>query len=371
MYITTGIINIFSLFLIYFGKEEIKRDKINDRNIWMDLLKILSAYAITLLHISDSKFYGQYGSNGFMNGLVLNVVVRFAVPCFLLITGAITMKKKYSVSASWKRVKKYGMLLMVVSVIYLVAKCILWQGFEGNLLYMYVRALLSNNLSGHLWYLYQLIWIWMMLPIVQIVYATSTFNQRMYFVLITVWVPSILDYIGRVTGNNPVDFVPVYSITVQIEYLGILVMGDLLNDKLKSCSGIKTKVVSIFAVVFSLLFFILSVVYVCYLRKDASDELFFELRLPALLYGCCVFVMFGILLHGCENRFRKISRIIVMISDSLLYVYAGHCLLQWIWQVEQNTIIGLVMRAAWQFLTCVVISCAGKIARKKLCNMFI
>ena len=97
------------------------------RNIWMDLLKIVSAYAIVLIHISGSRYYGTFGSDDFLKGLLFNASTRFVVPCFLLITGALTMKKeRYPIVVALRRAKKYLFLLLGASFVYLFAKCILW-----------------------------------------------------------------------------------------------------------------------------------------------------------------------------------------------------------------------------------------------------
>lgn len=363
MYFITSIVNAFCLAFLLLTKrtDEKSIHTIENRTIWIDLLKIISAYMIILLHISGGRFYGRYGTEGFFRGLVLNSFVRFAVPCFLLITGALTMEKHYSIAAAFLRVKKYLCLLLGASLIYLLAKCIVWQGFEENFLVLYVQALLTNNLSGHLWYLYQLIWIWMLLPFIQTLYQKSSMKERMYFVIATLLLPSTVDFIGRICMESPAEFVPSYSITVAPGYFGILVLGGVLSELVKKYSGFKAGIVSVFLCTGSFLFLVISTASVCCLRGAASDELFFELRLPALLYGSSVFFLSGIMFNFFKRKsFMMVKRRIVQISDSLLYVYVWHCLLQWVWEIKKDTIGNLLLLSALQFITCILVSCAVK-----------
>lgn len=369
MYYITGIVNAACLIFLLLKKRTDERfiKTIENRKIWMDILKIISAYMIVLLHISGSRFYGRYGADGFFTGLLLNSFVRFAVPCFLLVTGALTMEKHYSAAAAFQRMRKYLWLLLWAVFIYLLAKCILWQGFEENFLILYFKALLTNNLSGHLWYLYQLIWIWMLLPFVQRLYTKSSMRQRMYFVMATLLLPSAIDFLGRICMEDPAEFMASCSITIHPGYFGILVLGGVLNELIKKYSGLKAGMISVFLCIGSFVFLVITTAYECDLRGSASDEFFYELRLPALLYGCSVFIMFGTLYSGLK-KFRKIRYAVAAVSDSLLYVYVGHCLLQWIWDIKQDSVRNLVIVAGWQFFTCVLVSCAGKKVQRIFCG---
>lgn len=332
------------------------------RNIWMDLLKIVSAYAIVLIHISGSRYYGTFGSDDFLKGLLFNASTRFAVPCFLLITGALTMKKeRYPIVVALRRAKKYLFLLLGASFVYLFAKCILWQGCEKNFLAMYWEVVAANRVSGHLWYLYQLVWIWLMIPFVQLLYHKSSVKQRLYFVVFTVFLPGIFDFAGRMFLEHPLDLTPAYSITIQAGYIGMLVLGGILSDAVKKYSGRKETVYSVFACIGSFAILCMATIKLSSLRGYASDELFFELRLPALLYGCSVFFLFGSFSNILRWKLTKGWRnTVAKTAESLLFVYVWHCLLQWVWNIERNSIRNLLSIAAAQFLICVMIHCIGK-----------
>lgn len=337
-----------------------QRKSSENRCIWMDVLKIVSAYAIVLLHLSGGRFYGKYGSGGFLSGTALNVVVRFAVPCFLLVTGALTMDKTYSFAFALRKAVRYFLWLLVYTFIYLLAKSALWPDTVSDFWSMYVEALRCNNLSGHLWYLYQLVWIWMALPLVQILYQRLTMKQRGYFTVITLWLPSLIDFFHRFSEEDAVAFVPATSITPQIGYIGILVLGGLLNKLVQEYAGRRICLMSMFMCVVSVIFLFACTVYKSKWMGRAVDEFFFELRLPALLYGCSVFVMFGT--STCflkDGIWKKTKALITYISNLLFHVYAGHCLLQWIFGIKQNSVSYLLRLAVCQFITCIFICGVG------------
>ena len=145
-----------------------------------DLLRIISAAAVVMIHVSATWFYGAV-DNIPESGLsitdiqspylicIYNSLSRFAVPCFVMLSGAfileneknIEYKKFYS-----KSFAKIGIPTIIFSVIY-VLYAIPWGviGIDRG-----IHALLKDIIKGapmhHLWYLYMMIGVYALAPIV-------------------------------------------------------------------------------------------------------------------------------------------------------------------------------------------------------------
>lgn len=148
-----------------------------------DLLRIICTAAVLLIHISSDflsasfeyniKKYGFVFSGNLIITFVLDSLPRFAVPCFVMLSGAFILdnkrnkdfKKFYS-----RSLKNIGVPAIIFSLLYtaygLLKKIIsgkvseLWQPF-------------CNFLCGrpfyHMWYLYMLLGLYLVTPIILIV----------------------------------------------------------------------------------------------------------------------------------------------------------------------------------------------------------
>ena len=78
-----------------------------DREIKYDILRILSMFAVILLHV-NATYFDVKGEISFIWEIenAINYFTRFAVPCFVMISGAFMLNKKK------------GILSIYVSAIY-------------------------------------------------------------------------------------------------------------------------------------------------------------------------------------------------------------------------------------------------------------
>jgi len=69
------------------------------RNISFDLLRIISAFSVVMLHVSGEYIYRyQVGSLEFSLSNFMNSISRFGVPVFVMISGAIFLSESKMVS---------------------------------------------------------------------------------------------------------------------------------------------------------------------------------------------------------------------------------------------------------------------------------
>lgn len=342
-----------------------------NRYVWMDILKIISTYMIVLIHLCGGIYNDNFTLNNklFFEGLFLNCITRFAVPCFLMITGVLVLSRERNNTYIKTKVLFLGRRLLFWSVIYVCAKKIL---FTPDL--DIVSELLSIPFkvkSGHLWYLYQLIWCYLLLPYTFLLYRSLNKESQKIFLGVALFAPSILDYLGRMLTDNSDDLVLSMNITMCIQYSALMFLGRYLYDWLKEKNINRNKEIAkmMATAAGGLILLMVSSYFLSYKRGGATHELFGELRFPTLIYGIGVFGIFVL----CEEYFDmlrfKFKKMLGIISDSLLGVYLGHCLLQWIMEgMYEKTFANILLFGMLQLALSIFCSCVVMRLRSDCCN---
>lgn len=150
------------------------------RNTTLELFKIFAAYMVVFIHI---PFYGNVG-------IIMNVLARFAVPLFFLISGF------YSYKATPEKIKKRALhiikLFIFAAVCYTLYKILplLFSGdFNGVISHLkqYISPLSIIHLlffnishsSAHLWYLLAAIYVYAIFYFVSV----HQINEKTIFVI--------------------------------------------------------------------------------------------------------------------------------------------------------------------------------------------
>lgn len=91
---------------------------------WLDILRIISCFAVILLHCSCDAFSVTQGIIGFTIGNFYNSISRFCVPIFLMITGALLLNPSKEID-----IKKFTINKTLRIVIDFVCWCIIYYLF--------------------------------------------------------------------------------------------------------------------------------------------------------------------------------------------------------------------------------------------------
>ena len=303
-----------------FFPEQKKENK--DRLIGLDLLKIVSAFMIAVIHASSGVFNNhELGSLVWKEGLVLNAVTRFAVPVFLMISGALLLGRKISLDKAIRKAIIAGIALFVWSFLYVIIRKILWN--DGDVIHDTVMLLFKRGPSGHLWYGYLLVWIYLFSPILNSLYESLSEKMRLYFVFLGLIVPSLLDAVinyfsldGQILQNS-------FFIYIHLGYISIMFLGRMIFENRKRWSAV-------FGIISIIVGFCITVALTFGISKrmGASTHTFFdELEISNVIYA------FGIMLLVCKLDWKGndtlIKRCIVKISELAMGIYFAHVLVMW------------------------------------------
>ena len=155
--------------------------KIRESNY--DLLRSISTLAVVMLHISSSFFwYNEFliPENCHLPIMFLNHIVRFAVPCFFMLSGAFLLDDernadhKYFYKKSIKNIGITGIIFCLIYFIYsivrLMAGVFIFKKHTPDYIFHTVLDIIKSFVKGepfyHLWYLFALIGLYFLVPFI-------------------------------------------------------------------------------------------------------------------------------------------------------------------------------------------------------------
>lgn len=225
------------------------RNQLRDHSLAnMDLLRCFCVFAVVLIHVSTSYLnrFSNYVAGGISPDILVspysaclyNSLPRFAVPCFVMMTGALLLGKdeyqEYGVFYK-KHMPKIIPSTVFFSIIYVLYRIIKILYLGGPRLYLRWMKLEDDMFYGnymyHLWYMYMLIGLYFLVPII-IRFKNSVSRQNL--VRVTV-VFTILATISR-WGIKDIGFE--WNIAQPFLYVGYLLCGYVIStssslDKIK------------------------------------------------------------------------------------------------------------------------------------------
>lgn len=236
----------------------------NNRIIQLDVLRVLAALAVVWLHTSAQRWVACYPSVEWQIRNVNDSLVRWCVPLFVMISGALFLNplKKIDIKSLYtKNIIRIILIFLFWSFIYEV--------YNGTLKYG-LKCLVLNTIHGpfHFWFLKMLIGLYITIPVMRTIIENKKIEQ--YFIGISLvtsfFFPMLFYIIGHVNysfleflKNNYDEF----GISIAVGYVGYFVLGHyLMNNKINEALK---KIICVLG--------ILSVFTVCFLTYYFSCRL--------------------------------------------------------------------------------------------------
>ena len=197
---------------------------------WISNLKWIALYAVIVLHCT-SLLLMQFGNVSAFDWWVANIynaAVRFAVPVFVMITGALLLHREYEIlDFLKKRLSRVVLPFLFWSIVYIGYS---WYNEEisfGGDAWLNIRLvlhLLKYGSSYHLWYVYMLIGLYFFIPVLSKFVQNATDKEILYFLM--VWFAVML-----ITQPYLVKYNPAVDMHYFAGFAGYLVLGHYLAYK--------------------------------------------------------------------------------------------------------------------------------------------
>jgi len=203
-----------------------------EKTLWYDNLRVIATIAVIGIHVSSD--YVPYGGGTisayeFWVGNIFCSLSRFAVPIFVMLSGALLLSKDYGIGAFLKK-RLFRLVLPFIfwSLAY-ISKSLIFD-YKGGLrpgfwdLARNVFVQFRDGSSIHLWYIYMIIGLYLFIPIIGKWVRNATEKEMLYF--LGIWLAVMI-----------IDQPIIDKIKPEIDmryfggYLGYLVLGHYLKIK--------------------------------------------------------------------------------------------------------------------------------------------
>lgn len=213
-----------------------EKAKISERNTSLDILRIMAALGVVILHVSsDYIVTNDVNGSNFAMALFLNSLTRFAVPVFVMISGSIFLdgKRTFSIKKLWlHNILRLLAVYLVWSFLYYVFQCVyFWDAsiFEGGPVRLLNGMVYSTN---HLWYIGMIIGLYAVTPVLKEWLNNADEKNVRYFLVIylifQIIASTLKVLINKTLTDSIADF---FKITELSGYIGYYILGWYLSNK--------------------------------------------------------------------------------------------------------------------------------------------
>jgi surface polysaccharide O-acyltransferase-like enzyme len=197
------------------------------RITWVDFLRSIGIVLVIMIHAAGplANKLGVVSMVDWMAGNFYNSFSRVSVPLLFMVSGYLLLGKQESISAFYlKRFKKVLIPFLFWSVFYLI-----WQnGYKNftfiNAIKAIISAILTTPAFFHLWFLYELLAIYLFVPILRIFIKGAEQVHLWYFAAIWILFGPIQNMVENIAG-----FRIALNLGFFTSYIGFFVIGYLLG----------------------------------------------------------------------------------------------------------------------------------------------
>lgn len=258
-------------------------------------LRNIATFAVILLHVA-APFVLQFNKISFASWQLANLLdsmLRFGVPVFVMISGAVLLDRSEPLSTFLsKRLKRVVLPFLFWSVVYFIF--VYADSFQKFSTLQLLQILINKLLKGtyyHLWYVYMILGIYLFVPIIRKWAQNSTKQELQYFLFL--WAITLL------INTNVAKYLPSIEVLYFSKYLGYFVLGHYL-DKHVTTSQPRNNLYLMFFVFGTALTF-LSASYLSVKENQLNITYYNYLSPNVCLLSIGIFLLGKSLLHGSNK----------------------------------------------------------------------
>lgn len=201
-----------------------------------DLLRIISAFAVIVIHVSGGflRYKDAVPQNCTPSLMILTHIVRFAVPCFLMLSGAFILDDernadyKYFYKKSINNIGITSIVFCIVYVLYAITRLMvgvfMFKKHELDSVLPGLLTILKNFIKGapfyHLWYLFTLIGLYLAAPfVIRLAADLKLGGVNLYGKIATVFL--VISSVCYITSTHTLE----WDIGSQLCFLSLFLMG--------------------------------------------------------------------------------------------------------------------------------------------------
>lgn len=300
---------------------------IKEKFFWIDCLRVLASFGVVLMHIAAPLLsqYGEVSSSDWWTSNFYCNFMRFRIPIFLMITGALILPKTYNSINEYlgKRVVRIVYPFLFWSVIYLVRQTILLflnghiSTIEDVLKFTILE--MKTGAAFHFWYIYLLLGLYLFFPILIGWLKKCAKSEIKYFICI--WAVTIIASWPLINIVFPNIELRYFS-----GFIGFPVLGYFLM-KNTYINANRVKIISILLILAGTLTTMIGTFILSKQKGTLSDALYGHLSPSVIISAIGIFLLFKY--FNFQKRAGIFSSLILFFSKYSYGIYLSHILILW------------------------------------------
>ena len=273
-----------------------------------DLLRIIATVAVIMIHVNFGLFSSRYtkpdGTLTWTVEALINIITRFSVPSFVMLSGAYNLKTSGGIAFYKKTSYKVFLPTMVVIVLLFIMNAV-WSLYRHVSVEWAVTSILMGRFYN-LWYMYMLAGLYLLTPLIFLAKEHLSVKQyTIVSVLMMIWA-----IISQATSSTRLP----YSIGVVFPFAAYYMLGDVLYRWVRTIKNVqKTRALAYFCSA-------LSIIISYIVREQGFNYYVYEAHTTffspcTFIYSVAMFVLFGTL---------HVQRDLRWLSNQTFYVYLFH-----------------------------------------------
>ncbi|MGD8118661.1 acyltransferase [Vibrio sp. TRT 29B02] len=323
-----------------------------ERVHFFDLLRCVAAVAVIAIHVLAPYRYelGLIPFNQWATAVGVNSVTRWAVPVFILITGALMLSDKRPFDFKYYVKRRLGKVLLpfiVWSLFYAFLAGWSLNGFDSQ----QTQSLLENSLTHatyyHLGFFYYFIPLYFVIPFFQ--FVIRQYGESSLYAYVAIWLGTTLLYLTGIDG--------VWSNQMWL-YSGYLPLGYLLYQRVP----LSKEYVMIFAVLGAIALFVTGFMVITNSVVAEEYTVGRWLSYKTLNVVIAASMVFMLCRYFGEGLSSQANRVIGFISSHSLGIYILHPIVLW----PMKEFAWHQGHPAWVIPVWIIISGCGSLAMSSL-----
>lgn len=203
---------------------------IKNKEIYIELLRIIALYFVMFQHTVDrgaTLFYSFIPSDvRYYICLLISIIDDFAVPVFLMISGANLLGRHESVKKQAKRILRMCIVLFVFEVFYYWENTFVYGDGLKDTKQFFINMYTSNINGFHLWYMYAYLCFLIIMPFLRLLVKEMESKQYRYLFVIALFFNGIVPWLEFTICNSKFQ---IYSYIVPVQLVSNIVLYPLLG----------------------------------------------------------------------------------------------------------------------------------------------
>jgi surface polysaccharide O-acyltransferase-like enzyme len=200
-----------------------------NRIVWTDFIRTISICLVVVIHTAGPLLYrwGDIPTSDWMTGNIFDGLARVSVPLLFMVSGYLLLRHQESMSAFYnKRFHKVVIPLLVWSAIGLIVEDTFKNYTFINAIKTFIYVIIQFPGSFHLWFLYELLAIYLFVPLIRLFVAQAEDSHLWYIAILWFIFGPVQDLIEH---NSGLTFA--VNLGFFTSYIGYFMLGYTLGKR--------------------------------------------------------------------------------------------------------------------------------------------